>query len=194
MKRKLKTTAAQTQTKKEVEDPVHIKQEQTEVSDRYDPQSIFVTNLKWDITESHLAAHFGSVGDISKVTVLRDKMTGFSRGSAYLQFYQAKSVGPALGLTNTYIRDSFIIVQRKKNPQTSNQQVGITENNNIEIKPEVNFIVFFYELLLTFFILFFPRPARLKMNSTASMLAIWTGRLIKTHSRTFSRTQGTSSD
>ena len=152
MKRKLKTTAAQTQTKKEVEDPDLIKQEQTEVSDRYDPQSIFVTNLKWDITESHLAAHFGSVGDISKVTVLRDKMTGFSRGSAYLQFYQAKSVGPALGLTNTYIRDSFIIVQRKKNPQTNNQQVGITENNNIEIKPEVNFIVFFYELLLTFFI------------------------------------------
>ena len=195
MKRKLKTTAAQTQTKKEVEDPDLIKQEQTEVSDRYDPQSIFVTNLKWDITECHLAAHFGSVGDISKVTVLRDKMTGFSRGSAYLQFYQAKSVGPALGLTNTYIRDSLIIVQRKKNPQTNNQQVDIAENNNIEIKTEVNIHSFLLLTLTNFFhFAFFFRPARLKMNSTASTLAIWTGRLIKTRWRTFSRKQGTSSD
>ena len=139
----MKTSAAQ--TKKEVEDPLYIKQEQSDVTDCYDPQSIFISNLKWDITESHLARHFGSVGDISKVTVLRDKMTGFSRGSAYLQFYQARSVGPALGLTNTYIRDSLIIVQRKKNPQTNNQQVDIAENNNIEIKTEVNFIfIVFY--------------------------------------------------
>ena len=180
--------------KEEADVTPQVKAEPVEVVDCYDPQSIFINNLKCDVTESDLAAHFHRIGDIAKVTVLRDRMTGFSRGAAYLQFYDGRCVAPALSLTNTYIRDSFIIVQRKKNPQTNNQQVGITENNNIEIKPEVNFIVFFYELLLTFFILFFPRPARLKMNSTASTLAIWTGRLIKTRWRTFSRTQGTSSD
>ena len=137
-----KTVAVQTK-KKEVEDCLQIKQEQSDVDDcSYDPLSIFISNLKWDINESHLAGHFGSVGDIAKVTVLRDKMTGFSRGSAYLQFYQARSVGRALELTNTYIRDSFIIVQRKKIPKTNNQQLDITENNNLNIKTEVNFNIF----------------------------------------------------
>ena len=121
------TVAVQTK-KKEVEDSLQIKQEQSDIDDcSYDPLSIFISNLKWDINESHLAGHFGSVGDIAKVTVLRDKMTGFSRGSAYLQFYQARSVGRALELTNTYIRDSFIIVHRKK-MLIPNQQA---ENNNV---------------------------------------------------------------
>ena len=65
-------------------------------------------------------------------------MTGFSRGSAYLQFYQAWSVGPALALTNTYIRDSFINVQKKKIPKTNNQQLDVAENNNLKVKTEVN--------------------------------------------------------
>ena len=124
-----------------------MKQEESDVPDCYDPLSIFITNLRWDISESHLATHFGSVGGISKVTVLRDKMTGFSRGSAYMQFYQARSVGPALALTNTYIRDSFIIVQRKKIPQTNNQQLDLAENNNLQVKTEVIFIIFYNELL-----------------------------------------------
>ena len=126
----MKTTAVETK-KKEVE-------EQSDVDDCYDPQSIFISNLKWDITESHLATHFGAVGDISKVTVLRDKMTGFSRGSAYLQFYQTSSVSEALAMTNSYLRDSFIIVQRKKIAKTNNQPLDIAENNNIKIKTEVN--------------------------------------------------------
>ena len=101
-----------------------------EVVDCYDPQSIFINNLKCDVTESDLAAHFHRIGDIAKVTVLRDRMTGFSRGAAYLQFYDGRCVAPALSLTNTYIRDSFIIVQRKKMPtNASKQQVG--ENNNV---------------------------------------------------------------
>ena len=109
MKRKLKTTAAQ--TKAEVEDPLHIKQEQSDVTDCYDPQSIFISNLKWDINESHLAGHFGSVGDIAKVTVLRDKMTGFSRGSAYLQFYQARSVGRAFKICRLEHNKRYLITQ-----------------------------------------------------------------------------------
>ena len=138
----MKTTAAQVK-KKEVEEFLQMKQEESDVPDCYDPLSIFITNLRWDISESHLATHFGSVGGISKVTVLRDKMTGFSRGSAYMQFYQARSVGPALALTNTYIRDSFIIVQRKKIPQTNNQQLDLAENNNLQVKTEVIFVIFF---------------------------------------------------
>ena len=142
----MKTTAAQVK-KKEVEEFLQMKQEESDVPDCYDPLSIFITNLRWDISESHLATHFGSVGGISKVTVLRDKMTGFSRGSAYMQFYQARSVGPALALTNTYIRDSFIIVQRKKIPQTNNQQLDLAENNNLQVKTEVIFVIFYNELL-----------------------------------------------
>ena len=64
LKKKLKTTAAQTK-KKEVEETP----EEPDVGDCYDPLSIFVTNLKWDINESHLATHFGSVGDIAKGTL-----------------------------------------------------------------------------------------------------------------------------
>ena len=52
-----------------MEETLQVKQEEPDVSDCYDPLSIFVTNLKWDINESHLAAHFGSVGDIAKATL-----------------------------------------------------------------------------------------------------------------------------
>ena len=115
-----------------------------EVVDCYDPQSIFINNLKCDVTESDLAAHFHRIGDIAKVTVLRDRMTGFSRGAAYLQFYDGRCVAPALSLTNTYIRDSFIMVQRKKIPKTNKQEIA--ENNNLKIKTEV---VFHYFILRT---------------------------------------------
>ena len=114
--------------KEEADVTPQVKAEPVEVVDCYDPQSIFINNLKCDVTESDLAAHFHRIGDIAKVTVLRDKMTGFSRGAAYLQFYDGRCVAPALSLTNTYIRDSFIIVHRKKMLTIPNQQV---ENNNV---------------------------------------------------------------
>ena len=137
MKKKLKTQPANSITddqvkKAKLEEPPDIKLEHTEPADCYDPKSIFITNLQPDVTEADLAAYFQGMGDIAKLTVLRDKMTGFSRGSAYLQFYDARSVTPALTLTNTYIRDSFVIVQKKKMPTNPPKQV--VENNNVVIE------------------------------------------------------------
>ncbi len=47
---------------------------------------VFVGSLSWDTTNDTLAAHFASVGTVTKADVLMDKMTGKSKGFGFVEF------------------------------------------------------------------------------------------------------------
>lgn len=47
---------------------------------------VFVGSLSWDTTNDSLAAHFSTVGTVTKADVLMDKMTGKSKGFGFVEF------------------------------------------------------------------------------------------------------------
>lgn len=79
----------------------------------FDNTSIYVSNIDHCASDSELAGHFRDVGDIARLTRLKNKATGYNTGNAYIQFKQASSVGWALELNGSYLRDSCLSIQRK---------------------------------------------------------------------------------
>jgi len=51
-----------------------------------DARTIFVSGLDWTVGESELQEHFGLIGQIIRITVLKDRFTGCSKGCAYIQY------------------------------------------------------------------------------------------------------------
>ncbi len=47
--------------------------------------NIYVGNLTYDVTENDLRDLFGEYGTVSKVNVINDKMTGKSKGFAFVE-------------------------------------------------------------------------------------------------------------
>ena len=80
----------------------------------FDDASIFISNIDHHASDSELAGHFRDVGDIARLTRLKNKATGYNNGKAYIQFKEASSVGWALELNGSYLRDSCLSIQRKK--------------------------------------------------------------------------------
>ena len=50
-----------------------------------DARTIFVSGLDWTVGEPELQEHFGLIGQIIRITVLKDRFTGCSKGCAYIQ-------------------------------------------------------------------------------------------------------------
>jgi RNA recognition motif-containing protein len=47
--------------------------------------NIFVGNLSHDVSEEELSAAFSAFGDVSKVTILKDKFSGEPRGFGFVE-------------------------------------------------------------------------------------------------------------
>ena len=54
-------------------------------SDNPDARTIFVSGFDFRVTEKELKDHFEVCGTIVRVTVLRDRYTGVSKGCGYIQ-------------------------------------------------------------------------------------------------------------
>ncbi|SJX66186.1 related to HRP1-subunit of cleavage factor I [Sporisorium reilianum f. sp. reilianum] len=53
---------------------------------------MFIGGLNWDTTEDSLRRYFSQFGEVGHCTVMRDNMTGRSRGFAFLNFVNPKAV------------------------------------------------------------------------------------------------------
>ena len=80
----------------------------------YDEDSVYVGNMKALTSEVDLANHFFNAGDISRLTILKDKITGYRRPAAYIQFKDSNSVRVALGLNGSYLNGNVLVVKKKK--------------------------------------------------------------------------------
>merc|ERR1719427_2169084 len=90
-----------------------------------DPYSVYVGNLPVVATSLQLASHFHTLGRISKLTLLRDKVTGVSKGAAYIMFPERHQATAALALHGSRLAGNIIKVVKKKK-----QLVG-EQNNNL---------------------------------------------------------------
>ena len=50
-----------------------------------DARTAFVSGLDYTVGESELQEHFGTIGQIIRITVIKDRITGYSKGCAYIQ-------------------------------------------------------------------------------------------------------------
>ena len=82
----------------------------------YDEDSVFVGNMKARTTEVDLANHFFNVGDILRLTILKNKVMGQRprKSAAYIQFKDAASAREALGLNGSVLNGNKLVVKKKK--------------------------------------------------------------------------------
>ncbi|CDS01998.1 hypothetical protein [Sporisorium scitamineum] len=57
---------------------------------------MFVGGLNWDTTEDSLRRYFSQFGEVGHCTIMRDNMTGRSRGFAFLNFVDPKAVNTVM--------------------------------------------------------------------------------------------------
>jgi len=62
--------------------------------------NIYVGNLTYDVTENDLRNLFGEHGTVSKVNVIMDKMTGKSKGFAFVEMENDKDGQKAIDALN----------------------------------------------------------------------------------------------
>lgn len=57
---------------------------------------LFVGNLSYQTTQSDLEAHFSQAGAVTSVNLMLDKVTGKSRGFAFVEFATPEEAGKAV--------------------------------------------------------------------------------------------------
>eukprot|EP01069_Polyplicarium_translucidae_P002885 Polyplicarium_translucidae@DN2155_c0_g1_i1.p1 len=81
-----------------------------------DRRSIYVGNVDYGSTPQELQEHFGSCGQINRITIMVDKYTGHPKGFAYVEFSDPESVANAVLLSDSVFRGRQIkVVAKRKN-------------------------------------------------------------------------------
>jgi len=92
-----------------------------------DARTVFVSGLDWKLGETELQEHFGIIGQVVRITILKDRYTGCSKGCAYIQYAtveQKKTACEAFDKTDFHSRQ--ISVGDKLPPGQHNQQLTAT--------------------------------------------------------------------
>lgn len=104
-----------------------------------DPKKLFVGNLSFDTTKDTVESIFSEHGTITDLALITDRMTGRSRGIAFVTFEtedQAQSAIDALNGMEVDGREIIVNVSRPKKPRTggyNNRRGGYrggNRNNN----------------------------------------------------------------
>eukprot|EP01040_Poterioochromonas_malhamensis_P008480 gene8480-9176_t len=83
-------------------------------ADKLDETSIYVGQVDYEATAEELQAHFAPCGVINRVTIICDKITGHSKGFAYVEFAESSAVEKALKLDNSEFRGRQLKVLPKR--------------------------------------------------------------------------------
>ena len=76
----------------------HVLKVESEESSPFDPTSVFISCLDVRTTKEEIFSHFIPLGEIVRVTKLKDRKSGNYNGSAYVQFRYPQSAEDALFL------------------------------------------------------------------------------------------------
>lgn len=80
-----------------------------------DSRSIYVGNVDYATAPVELQQHFISVGEVNRVTIMKNKLTGQPKGFAYIEFEQIDSVDRAIAtLDGSTFRDRELKVVAKR--------------------------------------------------------------------------------
>jgi cold-inducible RNA-binding protein len=62
--------------------------------------NIYVGNLSWEMIEDDLRTAFGEFGEVSSVSILKDKFTGRSRGFGFVEMPNKEEADKAISQLN----------------------------------------------------------------------------------------------
>jgi len=86
--------------------------------------NIFVGNLSRDVSEEELRAAFSAFGEISRVTILKDKFTGEPRGFGFVEMPSAAEAQAAIqGMNQKNLKGRALNVNEAR-PKTANPRSG----------------------------------------------------------------------
>ncbi|GER45195.1 RNA recognition motif-containing family protein [Striga asiatica] len=82
-------------------------------TDGADSRTIFVSNVHFAATKDSLSRHFNKFGEVLKVIILTDPVTGQPKGSAYIEFMRKEAAELALSLDGTSFMSRLLKIVRK---------------------------------------------------------------------------------
>jgi len=80
-------------------------------------KKLYVGNLSYETTDSHLSELFGAVGEISSVSLITDRMTGRSKGFAFVEMAEASAAQEAIAQLNGKELDGRAITVAEARPR-----------------------------------------------------------------------------
>ncbi|KAI3516969.1 hypothetical protein L1887_16161 [Cichorium endivia] len=108
-----------------------------------DQSKVFVGGISWETTEDVLRKHFGKYGKVMDAAIAKDRITGTSRGFAFVSFSEASALNNVILDTHTILGRKVEVkkavprsehIQNHQEPNRNNRTNGVTNNNNIKIK------------------------------------------------------------
>ena len=78
---------------------------------QFDPFSIYAYNLDLRTSKDEIFSHFCSLGEIMRITYLKNKKNNVFNGSIYVQFKTIQAAEEALFLDGSYLRGRLIYVK-----------------------------------------------------------------------------------
>ncbi|KAL2514284.1 RNA binding (RRM/RBD/RNP motif) family protein [Forsythia ovata] len=88
-----------------------------------DSRTIFVSNVHFAATKDSLSRHFNKFGEVLKVIILTDPVSGQPKGSAYIEFVKKESAELALSLDGTSFMSRILKIVRKSSTQPETASV-----------------------------------------------------------------------
>jgi RNA recognition motif-containing protein len=65
-------------------------------------KKLFIGNIEWGTTEDDLKELFGKYGDIEEAIIIKDKMSGRSKGFGFVTFANEEDADKAMEALNGY--------------------------------------------------------------------------------------------
>ncbi|KAL9107774.1 MAG: hypothetical protein Q9227_007396 [Pyrenula ochraceoflavens] len=101
--------------------------------DERDRRTVFVQQLAARLRTKELITFFEKVGPVKEAQIVKDRVSGRSKGVGYVEFKQEESVPMAIQLTGQKLLGIPIIAQlteAEKNRQARNPEAGVSGNHN----------------------------------------------------------------
>ena len=100
----------QLRERRKEEREIERKRKELETLER-DARTVFAYNLSTKADEREIFQFFSAVGTVNDVRIIYDRNTPTSKGMAYVEFQDEKSVEPALATTGQILRNQVVMVK-----------------------------------------------------------------------------------
>ena len=87
-------------------------------------KKLYVGNLSYETTESHLSELFGTVGEVASANLITDRMSGRSKGFAFIEMAEDSAAQEAIAQLNGKELDGREIKVAEARPQKPRNNQG----------------------------------------------------------------------
>ena len=97
------------------------------------PKKLFVGNLSWNTSEETVVSKFSEFGTVVDAALITDRMTGRSKGIAFITFETEDEANAAIEALNGFEidgREIIVNVARPRAPRDNNARGGYNRGGN----------------------------------------------------------------